>query len=119
MGRYYNGDIEGKFMFGVQGSDAGERFGAYETESGYVDYCVERQSYDQIVKTLEDIKSKGHVERVEKMFKKENGWNDDILAKYGVSNKDMEEYADYQLGKQIKDWFDTHNLDELYFTAEF
>ena len=38
------------------------------------------------------------------MFEKENGWNDDIMAKYGVSNKDMSEYADYEMGKQIKDF---------------
>ena len=30
MGRYYNGDVEGKFMFAIQGSDAHERFGAVE-----------------------------------------------------------------------------------------
>ena len=119
MGRYYNGDIEGKFMFGVQGSDAGERFGAQELESHYVEYCVNREEYNNIVKTLDEIKSKGHVERVEKMFEKEIGWNDTILEKYGVSRKDMEEYADYEMGLQMKEWFDTNDHDTLYFTAEF
>ena len=28
MGRYYSGDIEGKFWFGVQSSNAADRFGA-------------------------------------------------------------------------------------------
>lgn len=119
MGRYYNGDIEGKFMFGVQGSDAGERFGAEQQESHYVEYYVNRDNYDKIVKILDEIKSNGHVDRVEKMFEKENGWNDEILAKYGVSNKDMEEYADYEMGLQMKEWFDEHDHDTLYFTAEF
>ena len=27
MGRYYNGDIEGKFMFAVQSSTSADRFG--------------------------------------------------------------------------------------------
>jgi len=27
MGRYYDGDISGKFWFGVQSSDAADRFG--------------------------------------------------------------------------------------------
>jgi hypothetical protein len=27
MGRYYHGDIEGKFMFGVQSSDDADFFG--------------------------------------------------------------------------------------------
>jgi hypothetical protein len=28
MGRYYTGDIEGKFAFAVQSSDAADRFGS-------------------------------------------------------------------------------------------
>lgn len=32
MGRYYSGDIEGKFWFGVQSSHDGEFFGAIEQE---------------------------------------------------------------------------------------
>jgi len=30
MGRYYTGDIEGKFVFGIQSSDAADRFGAHK-----------------------------------------------------------------------------------------
>ena len=50
MGRYYYGDIEGKFMFAVQSSDAGERFGAYETpqEPTSIDYAVSKDSYDKL-----------------------------------------------------------------------
>ncbi len=33
MGRYYSGDIEGKFWFAIQNSDDGEQFGAYEDNS--------------------------------------------------------------------------------------
>ena len=41
MGRYYSGDIEGKFWFGVQSSDDGEFFGARELEPNYITYIVE------------------------------------------------------------------------------
>jgi hypothetical protein len=37
MGRYYTGDIEGKFMFGVQSSDDANFFGV-EGESRSLDY---------------------------------------------------------------------------------
>jgi hypothetical protein len=37
MGRYYHGDIEGKFWFAVQSSDDGEFFGAIPSA---VDYTV-------------------------------------------------------------------------------
>ena len=37
MGRYYHGDIEGKFWFAVQSSDDGEYFGMRESQS-YIEY---------------------------------------------------------------------------------
>jgi len=53
MGRYYNGDIDGKFMFAVQSSDSGERFGAIEEDSGYINYVIYREdSYKEIVEEL-------------------------------------------------------------------
>ena len=38
MGRYYSGDIEGKFWFGVQSSEIGESFGAIGQEVCNMDY---------------------------------------------------------------------------------
>lgn len=40
MGRYYSGDIEGKFWFAVQPSDDGEQFGAYESDQ-LIHYSVD------------------------------------------------------------------------------
>ena len=48
MGRYYEGDIDGKFWFGIQCSDDGEFFGAQEQESNWIDYCVERDDFKEI-----------------------------------------------------------------------
>ena len=69
MGRYYNGDVNGKFMFAVQGSDAHERFGAIEEQSirqflyhNYINYVVYRDSYAEICAELDAIKHKGHIE---------------------------------------------------------
>jgi len=119
MGRYYNGDIEGKFWFAVQPSDAGERFGAVQIEPYYIEYEIERESYKDIVKELDNIKSRSEIDKIEAMFKKENSYNDDTLKEYGVNKKDVSEYADYQLGKQIKDWFDDNpDEDTLCFQAE-
>lgn len=119
MGRYYSGDIEGKFMFAVQGSDAGTRFGAFECSSGYIEYCVNRESYKDIVRVLASIKSRGHVDKVKNMFEKVNGYNDKIMEEHGVTRKDLSEYADYNLGEQMKVWFDENeDEDSLYFNAE-
>ena len=119
MGRYYHGDIEGKFMFAVQPSDAGERFGAREQEPNCIEYCVYRDNVGDINKELERIVERGHVKRVNKMFDKENGYNDAIMKKYGVSQKDLAEYADYQLGKKMVKFFEENeDTDHLYFSAE-
>ena len=37
MGRYYTGDIEGKFCFAVQSSYAADRFG-FEGTPSYINY---------------------------------------------------------------------------------
>ena len=41
MGRYYHGDIEGKFWFGVQPSDDPKFFGAEEEEPDFISYYTE------------------------------------------------------------------------------
>ena len=94
MGRYYNGDIDGKFWFAVQPSDAGERFGAVQIEPYYIEYEIERESYKDIVKELDNIKSRSQIDKVDAMFKKVSGYNDDTLEEYVVSKKDVSEYAD-------------------------
>ena len=47
MGRYYEGDIDGKFWFAVQSSDDGEFFGAEEQESNWIDYYVDRETFEE------------------------------------------------------------------------
>ena len=119
MGRYYDGDVEGKFMFSVQSSDAHERFGAVEEGSGYINYAVYRDSYAEICAELDSIKHKGHMDKVKKMFKEKNGFNDEIKKQYGVTNDDLSEYADYEIGMQLKEFFDNNpNVDECRFDAE-
>ena len=113
MGRYYYGDIEGKFMFAVQSSDAGERFGAYETpqEPSSIDYAVSRASYDNLSEELKKIELSGAVARVEHMWEeleKEGrmGYSQEDCVRFHVTPNDLSEYADWKMGKQMKDYFD-------------
>lgn len=118
MGRYYNGDVNGKFMFAVQSSDAHKRFGAEEQERAYIDYEISRDKYDDIVKELDSI-DKDSIERVNKMFKENAGYNDEIQKEYNVTRHDLSEYADYRIGKQVKDYFDENpKEDYCYLEAE-
>ena len=76
-------------------------------------------SYTNIVKELKNIKATSQIDKVEAMFKKENSYNDNTLKEYGVTKEDIREYADYELGKQIKDWFDDNpDREVLSFQAE-
>ena len=120
MGRYYQGDIEGKFMVAIQSSNAAERFGAKEIPPYYVEYVIHRSRYKEIVKELESIKSSNPIEKLVSMFKKtKDRWSEEKLEKHGVTKEDLSAYADHGLGEQIKDWFDKNpNEDFLRFSAE-
>jgi hypothetical protein len=118
MGRYYSGDIEGKFMFAVQSSDAGERFNAIELEETLIEYRVNYESYQEIKKELDEILLTGAVARVEHMFENVMGYDDKTCVAYGVSGNDLSEYADYRLGKKILDFFDENPKKDCYFNAE-
>jgi DNA-directed RNA polymerase subunit N (RpoN/RPB10) len=52
MGRYYNGDIEGKFWFAVQSSDDAEQFGARES-TNYINYYAD--NIQEVKKRLYEI----------------------------------------------------------------
>ncbi len=55
MGRYYSGDIEGKFWFGVQPSDVAESFGAVEQEQYCIDYVIYRKHLDKTHKRMAQL----------------------------------------------------------------
>ena len=57
MGRYYTGDIEGKFWFGLQSSTAADRFGVSYNEPNYVEYYYDQENLEGVeteIKSIED-----------------------------------------------------------------
>ena len=107
MGRYYSGDIEGKFMFAVQSSNAPERFGAEENQN-YIDYYIDGSQIDEVRKEVKQIETEhaDQIKRIEKMFDKNKGYNDSTMEKYGVTKLGMSEYADLRLGRQILEYLE-------------
>ena len=104
MGRYYNGDIKGKFWFAVQPSDAPSRFGADAEEPTYIKYAfLEDEHLESVQKELDKIKSKTDLAKVKKFFDTNNGYNDEMLQEAGITKEELREYADYELGKQIEE----------------
>jgi hypothetical protein len=105
MGRYYNGDIEGKFWFGLQGSNAASRFGGQECEPSYINYFFSEDDLNDVNKELERIETDlgSTMEVLNKFFEDCHGYNDDDLKEIGVTNNKLLEYADYLLGVKIRD----------------
>ena len=121
MGRYYNGDIEGKFWFGVQSSTVGERFGCVEQDAGYIDYYTDdietcKEELERIEKEHgEDLdKFQKFFDDLEKLGK--HGYNDQMLIEAGCDLSKLSEYADYHFGKKLLECLEKNG--ECNFTAE-
>lgn len=123
MGRYYNGDIEGKFWFGVQDSLDAQYFGGNYFEPNHVTFEFVKDDMETIekgiancLKELGDQKSKLDV-----FFDHEAGYNDEMLMKELNIDKDEVDrlimwYARLCLGEKIRDCVKKH--DECNFEAE-
>jgi hypothetical protein len=105
MGRYYNGDIEGKFWFGLQPSDAPSRFGGIEQEPAYITYNFEEHDLEEIEEEIKNIQENlgEKFGIIDKFFEDNNSYNDAMLEEIGIGKDDLREYADLQLGIKIRD----------------
>jgi len=117
MGRYYHGDIEGKFWFAVQSSNDADFFGV-EGEATHVNYYYDEDHLDQVKEGIKDCKSSlgGYKKLLDNFFKTDGkeGYNDKMLTDYLNKNANhsgthsengvkffLEWYARLELGKQI------------------
>lgn len=99
MGRYYSGDIEGKFMFAVQSSTAADRFGSTHCEPNYVEYYFDEDQLDIIKEELEKLKP--NYDKVVKFFEERESYTNEEMEQKGITKMDMSDYADYVLGEKI------------------
>ena len=131
MGRYYQGDIEGKFWFGVQSSDDANHFGGSEielqdedTEDVYeLEYFFTKEDLESINEGIQTcITDLGEFKpKLDEVFSSSNSYNPDELARQlGVSQAKyrdlMETYARLHLGEKIKKCVEDNG--ECRFTAE-
>ena len=113
MGRYYNGDIEGKFWFGVQSSADADFFGK-EGSPNYLSYYYDEEDLTTIEVGLKNCKNTlgKYFKEIEKFFSdleksKEMGYNDEMIEKaLKIPNKRvkfiLEWYARWKLGEKIR-----------------
>lgn len=110
MGRYYSGDIEGKFWFAIQSSTAADRFGVTGREPNYLNYFFGEEDLPEVQKELKDIETKmgKYLKMINDFFEKRITYTHEELHNYlNVSKKTsdnyLREYADYLLGKKIEE----------------
>ena len=114
MGRYYSGDIDGKFWVAVQSSDAADRFGASGSEPNYINYYFDEDNLEDVEAEIQDIEnSLGEwKEKLDNFFDKVNEYNDQIVKENGLDietfNNHLSDYADLDLGIKIRDCIKEH-----------
>tara|TARA_R110000824_G_scaffold262608_2_gene451317 strand:- start:561 stop:944 length:384 start_codon:yes stop_codon:yes gene_type:complete len=126
MGRYYNGDIEGKFWFGVQSSRDAEFFGGEGHQPEEINYWFTKESLSVIRQGIKTCKKKlgKNNKRLNTFFDLNLMYNDEKLKEYWLSNhkedidirRDLEWYARLSLGEQILECVEKQG--DCSFTAE-
>lgn len=105
MGRYYSGDIDGKFWFAVQSSDAADRFGVSGETPNVINYNFGSDDLEGVENEITEIETAlgDKVRIITEFFEKNNSYNDEKLADAGITSEELSEYADLELGKKIRD----------------
>ena len=123
MGRYINGDINLKLWFGIQSSDAADRFGVIGHQPEELYYYFSEEDLPSILEELKSIEEflGNNLVKMHKFFEECTTYTDEKLAKFldvdlGVTERLLKEYADYELGLKILKAVQTDGQCE--FTAE-
>ena len=123
MGRWYSGDVEGKFWFGIQDSNAADRFGVTGHQPQELYYHFDEESLPGIYQELSNIATNlgSNLILLHKFFEENDSYSDEKVAEYlNVDEKEaknlLKEYADYYLGLKIANAVQTTGQCE--FTAE-
>lgn len=118
MGRWYSGDIEGKFWFGTQPSNDADFFGVTGYQPEYLEYEFEEEDLLGVVEGIKKCKEElgSYKGRLDDFFKKNPSYNDEMLKEAGIPPKYLEWYARLRLGEKIKKCIKDNG--HCYFTAE-
>lgn len=128
MGRYYSGDIEGKFAFGTQSSDAADRFGVTGQTPNFLEYYFDKDNLEELEKELKNIEDAfgEHKTALKIYFDLYKTEDDAPLSFYSylkegglpeLTDHQHSEYYDYALGRKILDCI--QETGSCSFDAEF
>jgi len=110
MGRYYHGDIEGKFWVAVQSSDDADHFGVTGEFPQMLEYYFDEDNLDDIKKGLSMCyKNLGvNQERLDQFFKDNDGYNNHMIIEYFKEKFDVE-IKDKDVQKMLE-WYARKHL---------
>jgi len=115
MGRYYSGDIEGKFWFAVQSSDDASFFGGsdeeiIDEESGELEYFFQTGDLEEIDHGIEECLNQlgDRKGQLDAFFARLDGYNNTMVSEsLGIELIEvrplLEWYARLELGVKIRD----------------
>jgi chromosome segregation ATPase len=110
MGRYYYGDINGKFWFGVQESTDAKHFGGKETlYKEKARYTFRKKDLPEVQRVIGEIQNDLGVyyEKLEEFFKEKGELQKHINVDEKKLGKIMELYARVNLGLKIEECIGT------------
>ena len=123
MGRWYSGDVEGKFWFGIQDSNAADRFGVTGHQPQELYYHFDEESLPEIYQELSNIATNlgSNLILLHKFFEENDSYSDEKVAEYlkvepNAIQNILKDYADFELGLKIAEAVRTTGQCE--FTAE-
>ena len=124
MGRYYSGDIEGKFWFAIQDSNDANFFGCEGRPPSVLEYDFDEDEHlddinKGIIKCLTELGE--FKEKIDNYFKERNGYNDETMSNdFNIPVDKLRDllrwYARLQLGEKILKYVLEHG--QCHFEAE-
>ena len=125
MGRFYNGDIDGKWWFGVQSSDTPIKFGGQEISIDY-SICNDDTFKDKVKQIEQELGDK--LEWLIQFFKENSFYSNEKLLEFMIKKnprydkselrKDLENFADYEFAMQVKQHFEDTDEDYCNVSSE-
>ena len=124
MGRYYNGDIEGKFWFGVQSSTDADFFGGESYQPNHINfYFTKEDDFDKVKKGIKKCEAAlgKNLKTLDKFFNDNNGYNDDMIVEQtDIAQEEilglLTWYARLKLGEKILNRLS--DAEDCHFEAE-
>jgi hypothetical protein len=63
---------------------------------------------DYLTQELKSIEENTPMDKIKKFFEDNTGWNDEMIAEAGFTKKELNDYADHELGTQILECLEKH-----------